>query len=1273
MSDPATPRLPFFRRLWRWLRWFVLAGFVSLALVIAFHRPLILWGLNRFGPDIASKAGIALKWQVEGSLWSDLSISAVNANGGDPGIKLSLGKLALAYNLAPAWHGDYLSIAKGLTLHDVEATIDLRHPKPAAKEAPAKRSDPKQTLDLLRQLKLPNIDLRNINATVLLPDATLKIEDLDLVWPAGKSGELHIARVEHPALAAYPVHDVTARLALDGTTVRIEDLKLPPEIEVAHLTADLAKFDQNEVRADTTIRSGQASIDVKAKANLKTFATDATIDITNLTEADAARWVKDLPPAKAKLDKLHIVAKGDPLHPRQLDASIEMLVTGLAFKDYRGDRVTLTTTLKDGHLSIAPLAIEAAGNRVELSAQATAPAEWKDFAHAAMSAQWKLSAPALDKLTGLPIKLSGSIEGSGSASLKAQSLENFSATLKGVGLGVDDHQLKSLNMDAKGDLSAINFDVKALAAAGDGQLDATGDVSMAAGKQSRVQWKLVLPRADELAKSLKLTLPPDITTGEVKADGSLLFDLAQLKAQKFDEAKGFGTLDVNAITWKKAPCDSVHAEWSLENGIAKLTRSLIQLEPGGNQLSATGSFALDGDQAFDGKLQLNFAALPALKPWFDALGQKPITEGFLHLDWSGQGKLKPALTVSGQTKLLVTDLRLPERPEKIKLQTELTHDLESATFTSLKASLGPWSADLKGKVSKTAIDLTINHARHGYFELISGVVQVPLDLQAKPVPLDAAKPMHIALAMSHPLMLHQLAEIANAKLPDDVAGQATLSIAIDGPLSKPEAKIAVLVNELQLPRTLTTDVGKVSLNIDLKDEQLHTALVADVKPIEPLNVAVNAKVQTMPLLAKPDTAMDLPFTAEVKLDQRSLEFVKPMVPLLQELKGTASIDLKADGTARSPHLSGVVQLDVPEVTPRDPDLPLVKNLKARITGDGTTVKLETLHAMAAGGEVDVSGSCDLKDLKQPAFDVALKARDLLVVRNEGMSLRTDADIACKGLPTKASVTGTVGLTRGRVFKEVNFLPLSQMMNDLPPLPDEKASKPSKEPNASPLPPMLKDWTFDLGIKTKDDIRLLGNVMNGGTKIDLKVGGNGAKPVVTGEVSLEQARLNLPFATLHIRKGVVALTEENPLDPTLELMAESTVDVYDVVLRGYGRALDPKIHFNSTPPLPEGEIATLLATGATTSGLKKGGGDLAGRALLFALREAYRRAFVSKSKPLKPGEKESESRFLVQERSEDGQLGGVTGIYEFNRKMKIVGSSDKAGGFRAMFHYLFRFE
>lgn len=506
-----------------------------------------------------------------------------------------------------------------------------------------------------------------------------------------------------------------------------------------------------------------------------------------------------------------------------------------------------------------------------------------------MKAQWKLAAPALDKIAGLPIKLSGSIEGSGDASLKDRTLENFSAVSEGgLGLGVDDHRLKSLQVDVKGDLKAISFDVKALADAGDGQLDATGNVGLegqAPRAVSSGSSRCRDPRSWRSRSALPAT-PHHHGRGESRWLRRV--DLAQLKAKKFDDAKGLGTLDVKAVTWNRAPCDSVHVEWSLERGVATLSALQLML-PGSNQLQASGHYTLAAEQVFDGKLRLNFAALPALKPWFEALGQKPITEGLLHIDWAGQGKLKPALALSGQTKLLVTDLHLPDRPEKIELQTELTHDLESATFSSLIASFGPWSADLKGKVSKTAIDLTIQHAQHGVTDLIRGVVQVPLDLKSKPVPVDATKPMHIALAMPQALALHQLADIAKAKLPEDVSGTAMLSLGIDGPLSKPEAKIAVLADELHLPRALTTDVGKVSLDITLKDEQLHTALVADVKPIEPLHVTVDAQVQTMPLIEKPASAMDLPFTAAVKLDQRSLEFVKPLVPMLLELSGAASI------------------------------------------------------------------------------------------------------------------------------------------------------------------------------------------------------------------------------------------------------------------------------------------------------------------------------------------------------------------------------------------------
>lgn len=339
-------------------------GFVVVVLLAVFHRPLILWALNRFGPSLASKAGVALKWQVEGSLWSDLSISAVNANADEPGIKLSLGKLALNYDLGPAWRGDYLNVAKvsSCTTSTPPLTFGTRSPlhPPLPLRSPvicSRRST-------CCALKLPTIDLRNINATVLLPDATGRAIDLDLDWPAGKEGLLHIGSIEHPALTK-SLHDVTARLALDGTTVHIDALKLPPEIEVEHLRADLSRL--TTTRSPPTPRSAAArpNIDVKATANLKTLATDAVIDITHVTEADVARWVRTCLLRR----RISTVSTSWPRAIRCTRASSlppsRCCSPGSRSADYRSDRLTLTTTLQDGQLSVAPLTVEAAGNRVD--------------------------------------------------------------------------------------------------------------------------------------------------------------------------------------------------------------------------------------------------------------------------------------------------------------------------------------------------------------------------------------------------------------------------------------------------------------------------------------------------------------------------------------------------------------------------------------------------------------------------------------------------------------------------------------------------------------------------------------------------------------------------------------------------------------------------------------------------------------------------------------------------------------------------------------------
>ncbi len=1284
MPEPSKQDTAKRRPFLRWAGRVLVAGLFVLVLLLVFHRPLLLWALNRLGPEAARRAGVELQWQVEGSLWSDLEVNNLRTT--VQGHVIRVQHLGLRYDLAPAWQGDWFKIPKGITVHDVNAVIDLSTPSPAVPKAAASApSDPKELGEMLKKLVLPDIDLQHITVTVLMPDGSAMLNDLSLVIPSGKEGTLSIGSVEHQALVSYPLHDIQARVKLSGTSLRITTLKLPPQLEVEELNVDAGAFDQGKIALTTKIRSGKAGIGLAAKADVRGDhpLVDATVDVTGVDEQEAGMWLPSVPEWKAKINKLRITAKGDPMDPRAFDAAVSLEVTNLGYQQWKGDSFNLEAGLAKGRLEVSQLAAVAGGNRIEATTQAEAPSDWAGFAKTPLRVQWKIDAPTLQSLAGLPVKVSGGIKGEGDVQIDDQGLRHFAATLGMRDLALDQNKLRTLDAKASGDLKSLAFEARALATAGDGQLDVHGNLGLAAGMPSDAAWKLVLPQPEALVRSLGIAWPADVAAGEVRTEGSASFELAKLQASQFNEAKGAGILSLKQIAWRGAPCPQVSAGWKVEQGRASLSHLDVEL-PGANHVHAEGGMELAGKQAFDGSLSVTLPDLAALQPWV-AAGTMPATPapstpapalrgGSVSLEWKGSGVLKDALALQGETSLKVDQVRLDTLPEAASLTTHFTHDLEGASVTDLSASFGPWAASLHGTVAKTGLDIAGIEASHGGKKLVTGEIKVPLDLQAIPVPVNQTKPLHIRIATEGRLSLKELAELGKSKLPPELSGFLSATIGADGTLQAPEVRVEVKGEELHLPKVPGKDPGQVSLLVTLKDGAFAMDNVVAVKPLEPLSIHATAHLDVPALLKNPAQAMETPFEATVKLDQPSLAFLVPLVPMLDDLRGSLKVDASAKGTARNPRVQGSVVIEVPTLQPHDPDLPLIKALKAKITVDGTLVKVESFSAVVAGGDVSIHGSCDLKDMTKPGFDVTLKARDLLAVRNEMMSLRTDADISCKGVPSAAAVTGSIGLTRGRVFQEVNFLPLTKMMNDLPPLPDAEAhALQASAGSASPLPPSLAAWTFDVGLKTKDPIRLLGNVLNGGVNIDLKVGGNGSAPQVIGGVNLSDAVLNLPFSTLRVKEGVVSFVKDHPFTPTLQLEAESTVDVYDVVLRGYGSALDPKIRFTSTPPLAEGEIATLLATGATTSGLQKAGDDAAGRALLFLVREAYRRAFISKSKPLKKGEKPSESRFIVQERSENGALGGVTGIYEFSRKMKIVGSTDKDGGFRAMLHYLFRFD
>ena len=416
MADSPMPMISLPRRIWRWFK--RIAGLFLLAVLVmaVFHRPIILWVLNRFGPDVAKSAGLTLGWQVDGSLWSNLKISKVRASGLNDEVpikSLTVGELVLDYDLRPIRTQDYFSIAKNIILRDVEATVDLSKPSPP----PAKPSEPidfKALDDLLKKINLPGISLENITLTLLLPDGEVVLEDLDLNLPAGKPGTLHIAAVDHPALKFYPLREITAELEVATDHISIRDMKLPPRLEVSTLDAQVALAD-GKVAANSILRSGNGTITMNGEANISgpSPVVDLQLDLAGFNHHDATAWAGGVLPAQGTLQKFHVKVKGDVMQPHAMEVAAELHASGIKHASYVVDEAQLEARLEDGVLEMKRVFASTGGNSIEASAQARLPLAWKDVAASSAQVVWKLNAPALENIAGLPIKVTGAVSGKG--------------------------------------------------------------------------------------------------------------------------------------------------------------------------------------------------------------------------------------------------------------------------------------------------------------------------------------------------------------------------------------------------------------------------------------------------------------------------------------------------------------------------------------------------------------------------------------------------------------------------------------------------------------------------------------------------------------------------------------------------------------------------------------------------------------------------------------------------------------------------------------------
>jgi autotransporter translocation and assembly factor TamB len=344
-------------------------------------------------------------------------------------------------------------------------------------------------------------------------------------------------------------------------------------------------------------------------------------------------------------------------------------------------------------------------------------------------------------------------------------------------------------------------------------------------------------------------------------------------------------------------------------------------------------------------------------------------------------------------------------------------------------------------------------------------------------------------------------------------------------------------------------------------------------------------------------------------------------------------------------------------------IPSLKGFSARLSFAKNALSLERFGGDLAGGPFTMSGRVIFPKLTQPTLDLQLKANSVLLARNDTLTARADADITVTGPLAAATVSGNVAMTNSHILKNIDLIPIG--------LPGRPAPEPpSERPDFSISAPPFRDWKFDVAIKTKDPVLIRGNLATGKATSDLKLTGTGLHPGLQGLVRLENVEATLPFSRLEVSRGSLIFDPSDSMDPKIDLQGTSVLRDYTIRVYVYGRVFSPEAIFTSEPPLPQEEIISLIATGATRQELS-GTNVLAGRAAMLLVQQLYQ-------KIVKKGEPTQGNTFFNRMNLDLGTVDPRTGQqqatarFKINDRVVLTGDVGVRGDFRGKLKYLIRF-
>jgi translocation and assembly module TamB len=271
-------------------------------------------------------------------------------------------------------------------------------------------------------------------------------------------------------------------------------------------------------------------------------------------------------------------------------------------------------------------------------------------------------------------------------------------------------------------------------------------------------------------------------------------------------------------------------------------------------------------------------------------------------------------------------------------------------------------------------------------------------------------------------------------------------------------------------------------------------------------------------------------------------------------------------------LDGFLRLRDAASRPLGP-LGVLQEITADVELSGRRLILRSVAAKTGGQPVALTGEVEMRENGSPRYNLSLRGENLPFVRQTGLLLRGDLDLKLQTPAENAAprISGLVRLRDSLFLQDVRaFLPSGGSVG---------ARRP---PYFSVETPPVNAWSLAVDVVGDDFLRVRMPVFTGLASARFRLGGTLGEPRAVGEITLDEGRVRMPFASFEVKQGSIRLTESEPYHPTVYLRGTGRRFGYDLTVEIEGAGPSPNVEFSSSPALDSEQVLLMITAGVVPS-------------------------------------------------------------------------------------------